>query len=47
LVTTVEIVAARVAAGNDILTVACSSRTEEGEHVVTSTMTLVGRGTGE
>jgi acyl dehydratase len=46
LVTAVEIVAARVAAGNDILTVACSSSTEEGEHVVTSTMTLVGRGTG-
>jgi acyl dehydratase len=47
LVTVVEIVAARAAAGNDILTLACSSSTEEGEHVVTSTLTLVGRGTAE
>mgnify|MGYP003911719043 CR=1 FL=1 len=47
LVTVVEIAAARAAAGNDILTLACSSSTEEGEHVVTSTLTLVGRGTAE
>ncbi len=43
LVTTVEIVSARTAAGSDILTVACASATEEGEHVVTSLCTLVAR----
>jgi acyl dehydratase len=43
LVTTVEIVAARTVAGADMLTVSCSSVTEEGEHVVTGLCTIVGR----
>jgi acyl dehydratase len=41
--TSVEIVAARTMAGNDMLTLACSSSTEEGEHVVTATCMVVGR----
>jgi acyl dehydratase len=43
LVSTVQITGARTAAGNDILTVECSASTEEGEHVVTATSTLVAR----
>ncbi|MGQ0629463.1 MAG: FAS1-like dehydratase domain-containing protein [Sporichthyaceae bacterium] len=43
LVTTVQITGARTMAGSDMLTVACSSATTEGEHVVTSTSMLVGR----
>lgn len=43
LITTVEIVAARTVAGGDMLTVSCSSVTEEGEHVVTGLCTIVGR----
>ena len=44
LLTTVEIKAIKSLAGNDVLTVDCVSATEEGEHVVTSTSTLVARG---
>ncbi|WP_019875509.1 MaoC family dehydratase N-terminal domain-containing protein [Sporichthya polymorpha] len=44
LVTTVEIRAVKHLAGNDVLTVDCVSATEAGEHVVTSTSTLVCRG---
>ena len=44
LVTTVEVVGVKSLAGNDVLTVDCVSATEEGEHVVTSTCTLVHRG---
>jgi acyl dehydratase len=44
LVTTVEVVGVKHLAGNDVLTVDCVSVTEEGEHVVTSTCTLVHRG---
>jgi acyl dehydratase len=44
LVTTVEVVGVKQLAGNDVLTVDCVSVTEEGEHVVTSTCTLVHRG---
>ncbi|MGQ0465401.1 MAG: MaoC family dehydratase N-terminal domain-containing protein [Sporichthyaceae bacterium] len=44
LVTTVEITAARHMAGNDLLTLACHSATEDGEHVVTSLCMVVGRG---
>jgi acyl dehydratase len=44
LLTTVEVVAVKQLAGNDVLTVECSSATEEGEHVVTSVCTLVHRG---
>jgi acyl dehydratase len=43
LVTTVEITAARTMAGSDMLTLACSSATEEGEHVVTALCMVVGR----
>ena len=43
LVTSVEIVAARTMAGSDMLTLACSSTTEEGEHVVTAVCMVVGR----
>jgi acyl dehydratase len=43
LVTTVEIVGARTAAGSDILTVACASATVDGEPVVTALCTLVAR----
>jgi acyl dehydratase len=47
LLTSVEIVAARTMAGSDMLTLACSSATEEGEHVVTATCMVVGRASGE
>jgi len=43
LVTTVEIVAARTMSGSDMLTLSCSSSTEQGEHVVTSHCMVVGR----
>jgi len=43
LVTTVEIIAARTMAGSDMLTLSCSSATEEGEHVVTAQCMVVGR----
>jgi acyl dehydratase len=43
LLTTVEITAARTMAGSDMLTLACSAATEEGEHVVTSVCMVVGR----
>jgi hypothetical protein len=42
--TTVAITSVKSLAGNDVLTVDCVSATEEGEHVVTSTCTLVARG---
>jgi len=44
VVTTVAITSVKSLAGNDVLTVDCVSATEEGEHVVTSTCTLVARG---
>ncbi|MGQ0623618.1 MAG: MaoC family dehydratase N-terminal domain-containing protein [Sporichthyaceae bacterium] len=47
VVTTVSITGARTMAGSDLLTVACSSATEAGEHVVTSTSMLVGRAAEE
>jgi acyl dehydratase len=47
LLTSVEIVAARTMAGSDMLTLACSSATEAGEHVVTATCMVVGRAAEE
>ncbi len=43
VITTVEVTAARQMAGSDLLTLSCSSETEEGEHVVTALCMVVGR----
>ena len=43
LVSTVRIAAVRTAAGSDIMTVEVAAATEEGEHVVTATSTIVAR----